>query len=619
MTTTPTVWKVEFTANNGITNDAQFLPVTIGLADNRFLTIWVDNANNVDDDAGTDIIGRIFDAEGNPDGAAFQLNLANFLDGETDPAVAALPDGGFVVAYEDNGTGAGGDAAIRFQRFDAAGAPVTSGTIASGTNGGVVNSNPTIAVFANGDYVVSYQQRSAGDTDVIARIVNGGTNVVGGPIQAGQNSVDVDANPDTIVLSNGNILTAYEENDAAVTGIEAQINTAAGGLVSNVQASGAGTDPHAAALTGGGYALVWQDAANNGNIRAEVRNNINGVVTANFLVQGGDNSQNEPDVVALKDGGFFVVWDDDSAGALQGQRFSSTGTVIGTTVTITSGGAITDPELGLTDDGRILVTFNNQVGEISQVILDPRDDVINGDGTSEVITSRIDGATMNGLGGNDTLLGQGETDRLDGGADADLLKGRGGDDTYFVDNLGDVVDESDAGSNGNDTVQASVSFSLSDGARVKGPVENLSLIGMAAIDGAGNDLGNTIVGNVASNILTGGAGIDVLTGGPGGDGFAFVAALDKQTNVDTIVDFSPAEDTVILDNAIFAKLKKEGVLKGKFFYEGKKAHDGSDRIIHNDNNGALIYDKNGSDKGNAVKFAILPEGLDLSRGDFLVV
>jgi hypothetical protein len=415
MTTTPTVWKAEFTANSGNTTGAQFSPVTIGLADDRILTIWVDNTNNVDNDPGTDVIGQIFDAEGNPVGSAFQLNFANFLDSESDPAIAALPDGGFVIVYEDNGTGAGGDADIRFERFNASGVRTTGGTIASGAIGGVVNSNPSIAVFANGDFVVSYQQLSAGDTDVIAKVVNGSTNVVGPALDGGQNSSDVDANPDTVVLSNGNILTAFEERDGAVTGIENKIITPAGAFVANPQVANAGTDPHVAALTGGGYVVVWQDAANNGDIRAEVRSNLGGVVTANFLVQGGGNSENEPEVVALKDGGFFVLWDDDSAGLLRGQRFSATGATIGVKITIATGGAITDPELGLADDGRILVTFSNAVGEISQVILDPRDNIINGDGSSETITSRIDGATVNGNAGNDTLLGQAAADRLFGG------------------------------------------------------------------------------------------------------------------------------------------------------------------------------------------------------------
>lgn len=84
-------------------------------------------------------------------------------------------------------------------------------------------------------------------------------------------------------------------------------------------------------------------------------------------------------------------------------------------------------------------------------------------------------------------------------------------------------------------------------------------------------------------------------------------------------DFSHKDDTVVLDNAVFRKLKVEGVLKGKFFHEGKKAHDSNDRIIYNDENGRLIYDKNGDGAGKSVTFAILPEGIDLNKGDFFVM
>jgi Ca2+-binding RTX toxin-like protein len=48
-------------------------------------------------------------------------------------------------------------------------------------------------------------------------------------------------------------------------------------------------------------------------------------------------------------------------------------------------------------------------------------------------------------------------------------------------------------------------------------VENLLLTGAGDIDGTGNDLANSIVGNGGSNHLDGGAGADVLAGGEGSD------------------------------------------------------------------------------------------------------
>ncbi len=48
-----------------------------------------------------------------------------------------------------------------------------------------------------------------------------------------------------------------------------------------------------------------------------------------------------------------------------------------------------------------------------------------------------------GYAGNDMLYGEGGNDQLDGGTGADTMRGGIGDDTYTVENVGDVVDESD--------------------------------------------------------------------------------------------------------------------------------------------------------------------------------
>ena len=62
-----------------------------------------------------------------------------------------------------------------------------------------------------------------------------------------------------------------------------------------------------------------------------------------------------------------------------------------------------------------------------------------------------------------------------------------------------------------------MTFNLANTVTTRGAVENLTLIGAAAINGTGNALANIIIGNSADNILTGNGGDDRLDGGGGRD------------------------------------------------------------------------------------------------------
>ena len=93
------------------------------------------------------------------------------------------------------------------------------------------------------------------------------------------------------------------------------------------------------------------------------------------------------------------------------------------------------------------------------------------------------------------LRGGEGADRLDGGAGADQMYGGIGNDTYVVDNSGDVANET--GGDGTDTVLSSISFSLADSTHAIGSIENLTLTGSGAINATGNALNNVLIGNSA--------------------------------------------------------------------------------------------------------------------------
>jgi Ca2+-binding RTX toxin-like protein len=130
-------------------------------------------------------------------------------------------------------------------------------------------------------------------------------------------------------------------------------------------------------------------------------------------------------------------------------------------------------------------------------------------GYGNVLNNRLTGnAAANVLkssGGNDTLIG---------GAGADSMEGGDGNDTYYVDNVGDIVDEKvNSGLGGIDAIYSSVNYTLA------GAVERLILTGSAIIAKGNTASGNDLIGNALNNILDGLAGEDRMEGGLGNDAY----------------------------------------------------------------------------------------------------
>lgn len=260
-----------------------------------------------------------------------------------------------------------------------------------------------------------------------------------------------------------------------------------------------------------------------------------------------------------------------------------------------------------------------------------------GNALNNVISGNSGNNALSGGSGNDVLSGGSGNDILNGGSGRDTMRGGAGNDTYHVDYVGDLVDESLSGSNGTDTVQSSISFSLANTAAVKGAVENLLLLGSANLGGTGNSLGNKITGNAGNNRLTGGAGDDVISGGAGndvlngghgGDALAGGAGLDifvfdtapDGVAEDTITDFNALEDYFHLDSLIFG-FEQAGVkLTSDQFRLGVAAVDADDRIIYDLDSGLLSYDKDGVGEENAaVVIAQLTNHAGIDHDRFWIV
>ncbi|MBC7578423.1 MAG: calcium-binding protein [Tardiphaga sp.] len=141
----------------------------------------------------------------------------------------------------------------------------------------------------------------------------------------------------------------------------------------------------------------------------------------------------------------------------------------------------------------------------------------------------------------------------------------------------------------------------------------------------GNSGNNVLTGTTGNDVLFGLGGNDTLTGGAGADQFVFNTALNKTTNVSTIVDFSHAEgDHIALDHTIFSTLTPvalgAALTANNFYASGNgTAHLATDHILYNSATGALSYDADGTGAAAAVQFAVLTHHPTLVASDFMLV
>ncbi|MBM3521535.1 MAG: calcium-binding protein, partial [Alphaproteobacteria bacterium] len=180
---------------------------------------------------------------------------------------------------------------------------------------------------------------------------------------------------------------------------------------------------------------------------------------------------------------------------------------------------------------------------------------------------------INGTAGADVLTGTAQADRILGFAGDDRLAGGDGND---------LID----GGLGNDQLRG----------------------------GAGND---TLTGGDGVDVLYGGTGSDLLSGGAGRDHFAF-DSRPAAGNQDRITDFRAIDDTIWLEDSVFARVGPTGTLSAAAFRLGTVARDGDDRVIYDRQTGRLLFDSDGTGALAPTLVATLTAGTLLARDDVMI-
>jgi hypothetical protein len=189
----------------------------------------------------------------------------SFVDGFVDssPAlntdnssVAGLTGGGFVIAYEQSPK-AGGSTSVYFRQYDNSGNPLAA-TSHQIDNIGTINNDIQVVALHDGGFAVAYTDNgwSSTNTDITLQIFNADGNQRTGFIEANSITAGDQNHPSLTTLSNGDIVLGWSdggvlheqvfdpagnrlagENATQGSVVEAEIAGLTGGLVANVRSS----------------------------------------------------------------------------------------------------------------------------------------------------------------------------------------------------------------------------------------------------------------------------------------------------------------------------------------------------------------------------------------------
>ena len=448
MTITPTVWRSPFRVNvtdqpepgnaHATATDKQSYSKVVALTGGRFLVAWEDSSTKF---AGglepRDIVGRIYDAFGNPLSSDISLSGAYADLDQKFQDVAATPSGGFIVAYQtSDATGFLNDGEnITVEVFDQNGTRIRVDDFRQ-SQLGPDDFRPTVIVLADGSYVLVYEEDAGGQHELVGYTVDNTDDIPANTTRSakfqvlGAASAVNETAADMAVLGS-NYVVVYQQ-DNATSDIKFAIRTLAGAVTPGTAATGTGneTAPVVATLATGGFAIAWIDSAGDGagnaGIKARIFSNEGTALGAAFTIPTTTaGAQSAPAIAALTDGSFVVAWFDTPRNGVYGQRFSATGVKIGVEFNLGGTSGYSEPSMALLGDGRLVagLTFaeSGPNFNVYAEIFDPRTSVTGTNG-DDILTSRLDGAVVSGIGGADTLVGFAGNDTLDGGAGTIISK-----------------------------------------------------------------------------------------------------------------------------------------------------------------------------------------------------
>jgi Ca2+-binding RTX toxin-like protein len=523
-------------------------PAVAALPSGNFVVVWSEsdggNPSSFDQDVRAQIVGR----DGHKIGPEILVNTVA-AGSQQSAVVSGLSGGGFVVTWMS----AGFPLSVHAQAFDSAGNKV--GGEINESDGFNTQGWPEVAGLTDGGFALTWRERTAsaqdpnGDFPVKVQLFNadGSARGAAATVNSGNTGLggSLSFNDEASIagLPNGGFVIAWTDKSGAFAGdtsgkaILAQRFDATGAktggpLLVNTTAGGDQVNAHVVALSGGGFAITWNDDqqfVGRAQIFDSSGNKAGTEITSYYNLTAASTPDNQ----------VLLAW--NTFGNTSLRAYDASGNAVGFESAPFPAEVV--GHLAVNGDDQILMTWNKTFAEDANrsdvyaqlAVLGQHGtsgaDAIVGTAHADVVYGEAGNDNIVGGAGNDTLSGGDGDDNLRGGAGVDSFDGGADDGMENLDTgFADKVSFYDAAATQNVTADLRTGVISNDGF---GNVETMT--GIESL-GAGTQFIDTFNGNDSRNFLWG-SKFDNLFGF-GGDDILYAdsapSTIDGGTGIDEL-------------------------------------------------------------------------------------
>ena len=201
---------------NETRSEIQNRPTVAALSDGGFVVAW-HSTSSEDDPTGHGIMARIFAADGSASDPEFHVNTQTALQQDI-PSIAALGTGGFVVAWQSNdGIDDSSLSGVKAQIYDADGEPLGTEFLVNTETLGE-QWEPSVTGLANGKFVVTWwsysgPENAEKDYAIKAQIFEADGQPFNGELPVNSTSEGHHENPIVTLLPDGRFIVVWHAND----------------------------------------------------------------------------------------------------------------------------------------------------------------------------------------------------------------------------------------------------------------------------------------------------------------------------------------------------------------------------------------------------------------------